>query len=297
MTSTSLYAGLDSGSPKARRGVLARLELTPALAAGLLLLAAIGAAVTAAPILTAADPNAVNLLAVRKPPSADHIFGTDAIGRDLLARVLFGGRVSLMVAGAGMIGSLFLGTVLGMMRAFGPQLLRAAVDRMIDIQLAFPYVLLAIAITSAVKPSVPVLILLMVLAGWAGVARVVRAIALQERSKDYVKAAEVIGASRLRIACFHVFPSVLPSLMVLAAMQTAAMIVFEATLSFLGMGIQPPTASWGGIMLEGKDYITTSWWLTTLPGLAIMLTSLSLVLIGDGLESRTEKLRAKESDA
>ena len=154
-----------------------------------------------------------------------------------------------------------------------------------------------IAITSAVKPSVPVLILLMVLAGWAGVARVVRAIALQERAKDYVKAAEILGASGLRISLFHVFPGVLPGLMVLAAMQTAAMIVFEATLSFLGMGIQPPTASWGGIMLEGKDYITSSWWLTTFPGLAILMTSLSLVLIGDGMEARSERLRAKETEA
>jgi len=106
----------------------------------------------------------------------------------------------------------------------------------------------------------------------------------------------VIGASPLRIAVFHVFPSVLPSLLVLAAMQMAAMIVFEATLSFLGMGVQPPTPSWGGIMLDGKNYITSSWWLTTLPGLAIVLTSISLVLIGDGLQARTDALRSREGD-
>nr|WP_275982251.1 ABC transporter permease [Frigidibacter sp. ROC022] len=195
-----------------------------------------------------------------------------------------------------MVGSICLGTLMGMLRGFGPGWLHPIVDRIIDIQLAFPYVLLGIAITSVVRPSVPVLILLMVLAGWAAVARVVRAIALQERAKDYVKAAEIIGASRLRIAAFHVFPSVWPSLMVLAAMQMAAMIVFEATLSFLGMGVQPPTASWGGIMLDGKNYITTSWWLTLLPGIAIMMTSLSLVLIGDGLEARAERLRSREAD-
>ena len=160
----------------------------------------------------------------------------------------------------------------------------------------FPYVLLAIAITSAIRPSVPVLILLMLLAGWAGAARVVRAIALQERGKDYVKAAAVIGASPLRIAMFHVFPSVVPSLAVLAAMQMAAMIVFEATLSFLGMGVQPPTPSWGGIMLDGKNYMTSSWWLTLFPGLAIVVTSLSLVLIGDGLQTRRDQLRSREGD-
>ena len=196
-----------------------------------------------------------------------------------------------------MIGSLLTGTVMGMLGAFGPKPLRVIVDRVIDIQLAFPYVLLAIAITSAVRPSIPVLILLMVLAAWAGAARVVRSIALQERGKDYVKAASVIGASPLRIAMFHVFPSVLPSLLVLAAMQMAAMIVFEATLSFLGMGVQPPTPSWGGIMLDGKNYMTSSWWLTLFPGAAIVVTSLSLVLIGDGLQGRRDAIRSREGDA
>lgn len=283
--------------PRGGSGLLKRYEIGPGLAFGLVLLALILLAVLAAPLLAPADPNLPNLRAVRKPPSMANWFGTDPVGRDLLSRMLWGGRVSLVVAGTGMVGSLMLGTLMGMLRGFGPVFLRPVVDRAIDIQLAFPYVLLAIAITSAVRPSVPVLIVLMVLAGWAGAARVVRAIALQERGKDYVKAAEVIGASRLRIAAFHVFPSVWPSLMVLAAMQMAAMIVFEATLSFLGMGVQPPTASWGGIMLDGKNYITSAWWLTLLPGLAIMFTSLSLVLIGDGFEARTERLRSREADA
>lgn len=261
---------------------------------GITLLTVLVLASAAAPLLTPFGPTAVDLMSVRLPPSVDHWFGTDAVGRDLLTRVLYGGRVSLLVAGAGMLGSLTLGTLMGMLGAFGHRWMRTAVDRAIDIQLAFPYVLLAIAITSAVRPSIPVLIMLMVLAAWAGAARVVRSIALQEFGKDYVKAATVIGASPLRIALRHVFPSVLPSLVVLAAMQMAAMIVFEATLSFLGMGVQPPTPSWGGIMLDGKNYITSSWWLTSLPGLAIVVTSLSLVMIGDGLQSRSNTLRARE---
>lgn len=281
--------------PASRPGFLRRHQIGMGLAAGGILLTLIVLAIIAAPLLSPFDPNAVNLMAVRKPPSADNLFGTDAVGRDLLSRILWGGQVSLIVAGAGMLGSLTLGATMGLVRGFGPGWVRPVVDRAIDIQLAFPYVLLGIAITSVARPSVPVLILLMVLAGWAGVARVVRAIALQERVKDYVKAAEVLGVSRPRIALRHVFPSVWPSLMVLAAMQMAAMIVFEATLSFLGMGVQPPTASWGGIMLDGKNYITSSWWLTLLPGLAIMFTSLSLVLIGDGLETRAEALREREA--
>ncbi|MDO8359382.1 MAG: ABC transporter permease [Devosia sp.] len=279
-----------------RVGVLRRLRLNLALGCGLGLLVLIVLSAIAAPLLAPSGPAVVDLSAVRLPPSAEHWFGTDAIGRDVLSRVLYGGRVSLLVAGAGMVGSLLVGTLMGMLGAFGNRFVRPVVDRAIDIQLAFPYVLLAIAITSAVKPSTPVLILLMVLAAWAGAARVVRSVALQERGKDYVKAASVIGASQFRIALFHVFPSVVPSLVVLAAMQMAAMIVFEATLSFLGMGVQPPTPSWGGIMLDGKNYITSSWWLTSLPGLAIVVTSLSLVLIGDGLQARSDVLRSREGD-
>lgn len=282
--------------PIAGPGAWRRLRLNYPLGAGLLLLAVMVLSALAAPLLAPSGPTEVDLTAVRLPPSAEHWFGTDAVGRDVLSRVLYGGRVSLLVAGLGMIGSLTLGTLMGMLGAFGNRFVRAVVDRAIDIQLAFPYVLLAIAITSVVRPSIPVLILLMVLAAWAGAARVVRAIALQERAKDYVKAADVLGASQLRIAMLHVFPSVLPSLVVLAAMQMAAMIVFEATLSFLGMGVQPPTPSWGGIMLDGKNYITSSWWLTSLPGLAIVVTSLGLVLIGDGLQARTDARRAREGD-
>jgi len=278
-------------------GLFQRLHLNAALSVGLGLMVLIVLSAVCAPILAPAGPTDVDLSAVRLPPSGTHLFGTDGIGRDLLSRVLYGGQVSLLVAGAGMAGSLLTGTVMGMLGAFGGYWVRAVVDRAIDIQLAFPYVLLAIAVTSAVKPSIPVLILLMVLAAWAGAARVVRSIALQERGKDYVQAAAVIGASRLRIALFHVFPSVVPSLVVLAAMQMAAMIVFEATLSFLGMGVQPPTPSWGGIMLDGKNYITSSWWMTVLPGMAIVVTSLSLVLIGDGLQARRLALRSREGNA
>jgi peptide/nickel transport system permease protein len=264
------------------------------LTAGLLILLVVLLAALLAPALAPFPPTRINLAVVRKPPSLQHLFGTDGVGRDVLSRVLYGGHVSLLVSTAGMCGSLMLGTAMGLLGALADRFVRWAVDRLIDVQLAFPYVLLAIAITSAVQPSIPVLILLMVLAGWAGAARVVRGVALQERGKDYVKAATVVGVPKLRIALRHVLPSIIPSIQVLAAMQMAAMIVFEATLSFLGMGIQPPRPSWGGIMLEGKDYLTDAWWLTALPGLAIVVTSLSLVLIGDGLQQRAS-LRSQQT--
>jgi len=287
----------DVRPPDARKESRGAAPINWALIAGVALLVLIALAALSVSVVSPYGPDDVDLRSVRLPPSLAHPLGTDAIGRDLLTRTLYGGRISLIVAGVGMVGSLTLGTAMGLLGTFGPRSVRWVVARAIDIQLAFPYVLLAIAITAAVRPSIPVLILLMVLAGWAAVARVVRAIALKERGRDYVAAAQVIGASRTRIALVHVFPSVVPSLQVLAAMQMAAMIVFEATLSFLGMGVQPPTPSWGGIMLDGKNYMTTAWWLTVFPGLAIMITSLALILIGDGLDTRRNHLRSRESDS
>ncbi len=278
-------------------GITGRLYLNPLIILGGLLFAFIVLSSFQAQLLTQADPLGTDLGAIRQAPSLEHPFGTDGVGRDVLARVAHGGRLSLQIAGVGMIGSLLVGSITGLLAVFAPKPVRWSVERAIDIQLAFPYVLMAIAITSAVRPSTIVLILLMILAGWAASARVVRSIALQERGKDYVKAAAVLGIPKLRVVLLHVFPTVWPSVVVLAAMQMAAMIVFEATLSFLGMGIQPPTPSWGGIMLDGKNYITSSWWLTTLPGLAILVTSLSLILIGEGLQKRSLFLRSRESDS
>lgn len=275
---------MEAPRPKPQRRW--RTDLNPPIVIGAAILVVVILSAMLAPVLAPYGPTVIDLTAVRKPPSLAHLFGTDGVGRDVFSRVLYGGRVSLTVSGIGMVGSLLLGTTMGLLGVFGNRLLEVSVSRLIDIQLAFPYVLLAIAVTSAVKPSIPVLILLMVLAGWAGAARVVRGIALQERGKDYVKAAAVLGVPKLRVAVKHVLPTIVPSIIVLAAMQMAAMIVFEATLSFLGMGVQPPTPSWGGIMLDGKNYITSAWWMTALPGIALVVTSLSLVLIGDGLQRR-----------
>lgn len=230
------------------------------------------------------QPDIASLLA--RPLSAGHLLGTDTLGRDLFARILYGMRVSLLVAGLGMLGAMLLGVSAGLLAAFGGRWAETIVMRLVDIQLAFPYVLLAIALTSVLTPSIPVLVLLMVLAGWAAFARVVRSSAMQERAKDYVKAATLAGASKPRIARKYVLPSLLPPILVLGAMQMAMMIVFEATLSYLGMGIQPPTPSWGGIMLEGQRYLKDAWWISTLPGIGILLTTVSLNLIADGLQKR-----------
>ena len=254
---------------------------------GFSLLALIVLLAVFAPVLTPHGPDDPNIRSVLQPPGTDgHLLGTDAIGRDLLTRILFGARASLVVAGLGMLGAMLIGSTLGLLASFRGGWSERVVRWAIDVQLAFPYVLLAIAITSVVTPSLGVLILLMMLAGWPAFARVVRSSALSEISKDYVKAANLIGASRTRIARKYVLPELLPAILVLAAMQMALMVVFEATLSFLGMGIQPPTASWGGIMLGGQSYLESAWWISTLPGFAIIWLTLSLLLIVDGLQRR-----------
>jgi peptide/nickel transport system permease protein len=240
-----------------------------------------------APLLLSYDPNAPDIGAILHEPGGGHVAGTDTLGRDLLTRIVYGMRVSLLVAGAGMVGALTLGVSAGFLAAFGGRWAEAIVMRLVDIQLAFPYVLLAIALTSVLSPSIPVLIGLMVLAGWPAFARVVRSSALQEKAKDYVKSATLVGASRPRIAFKYVLPQLLPPILVLAAMQMAMMIVFEATLSYLGMGVQPPTPSWGGIMLEGRQHLHDAWWVSTLPGVGILLTTVSLNLIADGLQKRS----------
>ncbi|HST40631.1 MAG TPA: ABC transporter permease [Conexibacter sp.] len=289
---TPLAASAGPAGPaaaSARRGLLAtvRGRLNWQLALGGSVLALIALVALLAPLIAPFDPNRQDLMMVLTSPGDVHWAGTDGIGRDLLSRLMYGARVSLGVAGLGMLVSIVVGVGAGMLAVFGGKWSERIVLRTIDVQLAFPYILLAVAITSAVKPSFAVLVLLMGLAGWAGAARVVRSVALGERGKDYVRAAEMVGASRVRIARKYVFPSVLPSVLVLAPMQMSAMIVFESTLSFLGMGVRPPTPTWGGIMLEGKDYLADAWWITTLTGLAIFVTALSLMLIGDGLQRIT----------
>jgi peptide/nickel transport system permease protein len=180
---------------------------------------------------------------------------------------------------------LIIGVAVGSLAAFTGRFGEYVVMRVVDVQLAFPYILLAIAITSAFRPTVGLVIGLLVLAGWAGFARVVRSAALQETSRDYVKAAMLLGASNTRIAWKYVFPNLLPPIMVLAAMLMAAMVLIEATLSFLGMGVPPPAPSWGSIILEARNYLSVAWWLTVLPGLGILLTAVALNLIADGLQT------------
>ena len=243
------------------------------------------------------DPLAIDLINAMKPPlSSHHLLGTDPLGRDILSRIASGARVSLIVSLLGMIGSLTLGTIMGLVSGSRNRWLAWASDRMIDVQMAFPYILLAIVIVSATTPSLPVLVLLMILAGWASAGRVIRSIVLSERPKDYVKAAELVGADQKRVLTRYIGPTLIPAILTIAPLQASAMIVMEATLSFLGLGVQPPTPSWGGMLLEGKVYLSQAWWLTTIPGIAIAITCAALIGIGEGLSVKLRGDRRRRID-
>lgn len=268
----------------------ARRGAWPLLLGTALFLAIVTAAI-AAPLLTPYEPSRNSLAARLHGPfwdqahkgSMEHILGTDGLGRDMLTRILYGIRVSLTLAALGLVVSVSLGVGVGLVSGLFGGKIDQALMRIVDVQLAFPYVVLAMAIVTATRTSIPILVLLLGLAGWVYFARVVRGSVLQEMEKDYVKAAEVLGAGKLRIGLRYVFPNVLPAVVVIATLQFSALIIFEATLSFLGLGIQPPTPSLGGMMLDGVQYIASAWWVITFPGLAVLFTTLGLNLMSDGL--------------
>ncbi|MGB4135292.1 MAG: ABC transporter permease [Microbacterium sp.] len=247
-------------------------------------LALVIVAVTIGPMLLV-DPYTQSLTERLLPPfSEGHILGTDSLGRDLASRLVNGGRIAMVVSLFGMLGSMLIGIVAGLLASSSNRTVRWALERLIDVQMALPYVILAIVLVSATGTSLGILILLMVLAGWASAARIVRSVAMAERAKDYVPAAEMVGAGVPRVLFKYIGPAVFPVALTIAPLQASAMIVMESTLSFLGLGIQPPTASWGGILLEGKPYLDEAWWLTTLPGIAIAITSAALLGLGSALE-------------
>jgi peptide/nickel transport system permease protein len=247
---------------------------------GMLLLAIAG------PMLTNYSPTRGDIGARLLPPFTEgHLLGTDALGRDLATRLIYGARMSLYMGGMGVLIAMLVGVTVGLLAGFIGGWVDAILMRLVDIQLAFPFILLALTLVTAVAPTPTTLIVLLALGGWVLFARTVRGSVLKEINREYVHGAIVLGASQTRIALRYVLPNLIPTIAIIAALQLAALILFESTLSYLGVGIQPPTPSWGGIMLEGQTYMRSSWWITTLPGVALFLTTLGLNLVSEGLRN------------
>jgi peptide/nickel transport system permease protein len=242
-----------------------------------------------APWLAPQDPIRQSLRGRLSPPTLDgadgraHIFGTDHLGRDVLSRVIYGARVSLLIGFAAVVVGGVLGSALGILAGFGGGRADAVIMTIADAQLAFPFILLAIGIIAVLGPSFGTLVVVIGLSGWVAYARILRSQVLVLRSREFVEAIHALGGSVWRVVLRHVLPNVLSSIIVVATLELARAIVLEATLSFLGLGIQPPTPSWGGMIHEGRDYLDSAWWISTFPGIVLMLTSIVVSRTGDGL--------------
>ncbi|MER2236135.1 MAG: ABC transporter permease, partial [Candidatus Limivicinus sp.] len=236
-----------------------------------------------APFLTPYEENDMDLLHRLSPPSAEHLLGTDEGGRDVLTRLLYGARVSLLIGVVPALLSLVLGSALGVLAGYRGGLTDAIIMRLADVTLAFPSMLLAMVIMYSLGGGIVNVFLTLTLVNWANVARVVRAHTLQLKSSEYVEAAQVIGVSRGTIMRRHILPNCLSTMLVLFTLNVPASILTESSLSFLGLGIQPPNASWGLMINVGRQYLYTAPWLCFAPGAAIMLIVLAFNFLGNGL--------------
>jgi peptide/nickel transport system permease protein len=259
-----------------------------AWAAGLLLALIVGAAICA-PLLAPHSPYSQELLARLSPPawmaggSWERPLGADDLGRDVLSRLLYGSRVSLVVGlSAAVIGSV-VGTLLGLVAGYSGGLLGDLIMLLADAQLALPFLVLAIGLIAVVGPSLGVLIVLAGISGWTAYARVTRGLVLGLLEQEFVLAARALGASTPRLLLHHIVPNLISTVAVLATLQLASVILLESTLSFLGLGVQPPEPSWGSMLGAGREYLNTAWWISVFPGLALMATILAVSLGGDWL--------------
>jgi peptide/nickel transport system permease protein len=260
---------------------------------GLVLTVAVVTAAAGAPWLTSHDPLRADLAQSLRPPgSPDHPLGTDQLGRDLLARVLHGARLALFIGVCTVALTAVVGGLLGLVAGFVERWPSAVLMRLVDVQLSFPLILLALTINAIVGLGLRNIILSLSAAGWVVHARIVRGEVLTVKERDYVRAAAALGAGRARLLFRHVLPNVAPSIIVVASLQFSQFIVAEAAISFLGFGVQPPTPAWGSMLSESRDFLYVAWWLAAFPGAALALTALGVNLVGDWLRDTLDpKLR------
>ncbi len=251
---------------------------------GIALTAATLAAAALAPWLAPHDPLATDFAQSLRPPGTPgHPLGTDQLGRDLLSRVLFGARLALFIGACTVVLTALVGGFLGLVAGFVERWPSAVLMRIADVQLSFPFILLAMTINAVVGLGLRNIILSLSAAGWVVYARVVRGEVLSVKQREYIQAAAALGTGRARLLFRHVLPNVAPSLVVVASLQFSSFVVAEAAISFLGFGIQPPTPAWGSMLSESRDFLYVAWWLAAFPGVALAFTALGVNLLGDWL--------------
>jgi peptide/nickel transport system permease protein len=242
-----------------------------------------------ASIIAPHDPVSQTLTARLSPPvfmsdgSTTYLLGADHLGRDVLARVIHGSRISLTIGVFGMTVGLLIGSTIGVIAGFARGVVDDILMFLVDVQLALPFIIIALAVIAIFGTNLIVLLLLVGIAGWEGFARIARGMVLTTSENQYVEAARALGASRTRIVMRHIVPNIVAPLVVFATLNLTTIILLESTLSFLGIGVQPPMASWGSMIGSGRDYLNTAWWIAVFPGSAIVLVTMSISLFGDWL--------------
>ena len=302
-TASSIPASGSSDSPSLGPGAALRraervlrragrprwLGAPPALLIGGALVALVVLSAGLAPLLAPADPLDADIQFRLHRPSwvpedgRRFLIGADAQGRDVLSRILYGGRISLFVGLTSVLVGGLVGVGLGLVSGYSGGRTDDVIMRVADVQLAFPFVLLAMAVIAALGPSIPNIIAVFALTGWVTYTRLVRGQVLPLRELAYVEAARAVGHPPAVVMLRHVLPNVVSPILVLASFELARMIILESALSFLGLGVQAPTPSWGNMLGDGREYMRTAWWLSVFPGCAIMLAVLGINLLGDGL--------------
>jgi peptide/nickel transport system permease protein len=244
---------------------------------GILLLALL------APFIAPYDPNAIDVKAILLPPSLQHPMGTDGLGRDVFSRMLFGARISLLVGIVAVGIATSIGIVLGAISGYYRGWVDVVIMRLVDVMLSIPTFFLILAVIAFLTPSIWNIMIVIGLTSWMGVTRLVRAEFLSLRGREFVMASETLGARDFRMIFIHMLPNSLTPIMVSFVLGVASAVLVESGLSFLGLGVQAPQASWGNILTDGKEYIQFAWWLSLFPGVAILLTVLGYNLLGEGL--------------
>jgi peptide/nickel transport system permease protein len=240
------------------------------------------------------DPIEQNLASALKPPfwekggTSAHLLGTDNLGRDILSRIVYGSRVSIIVGFAGVLLSGVVGMFLGIIAGYFGGKIDAVIMRLTDMMLSLPYILIAIAIIGAIGPSLTNIIIVLGITQWVGYTRIIRFEAMSLSKSEFIEMAIISGNRWWRILLVHILPNVLNTAIVLATLDVGKMIIFEAAMSFLGLGVRPPTPTWGGMLADGRVYLTFAWWIATFPGIAIAITVLGGNLLGDWLRDELD---------
>lgn len=254
------------------------------LITGIIIIGILSVIALLAPWISSYDPSHIDAGNLLMPPSARHWMGTDSLGRDLLSRIIYGSRISLIIGVIAVGIAVFLGVILGSLSGFYGRFIDTLIMRFADIMLCFPTFFLILAVVAFLEPSIINIMIIIGLTSWMGSARLIRSEILSLKEREFIQAERAIGASSTRIITHHLIPNAIGPVLVNATLGIAGAILLETGLSFLGLGVQPPTPSWGNILIEAKSTLGIAWWITVFPGLAILVTILGFNFIAEGLK-------------